>query len=276
MCENDKGDKLLKRLENSSHTEWKASNFKDAKGKIYPEGKKAIEEIKKFVDDCVKNIFGVSESDSLNIAGLSDFLYVPDILIEDESTTEHVVGIPSGETLDDGSSIKNKLSEVKILKSTTEKDDYGSVIIQKEGQVNPAIEKLDNIVTGHDNGHGRDGNKTNNGDDIFSAGVDRADGKYWTILDVPIRVFCRDEFGKNYHIVKIHCDKEVKRAKLILNVGIDEDNEENIPITYSDLGTIDGNAVDNLVLNKGTTTIKVLFADNMPHAVLKKLYYENC
>lgn len=73
LCENDKGDKLLKRLENSSHTEWKASNFRDANNRIYSEGESALREIDQFTSDCIKKMFGTKEGKTLDIAGLSDF-----------------------------------------------------------------------------------------------------------------------------------------------------------------------------------------------------------
>ena len=77
-----------------------------------------------------------------------------------------------------------------------------------------------------------------------------------------------------YHIVKIHTDKAIDKAKLILNVGLEEEAETKIPITFTDTGKVKGNIIEGLTLDKGTTTIKILFADNMTHTVIKKMYYE--
>ena len=52
------------------------------------------------------------------------------------------------------------------------------------------------------------------------------------------------------------------------------DLEKKIPITYSDTGNARGNVIEGFSLAKGTTTIKILFADNMAHTVIKKMYYE--
>ena len=104
--------------------------------------------------------------------------------------------------------------------------------------------------------------------------IDLTEGKHWAVLDVPIRVFCKEEDGKCYHIVKIHADKTADKVKLILNVGLEEEDEKKIPITYSDTGNARGNVIEGFSLAKGTTTIKILFADNMAHTVIKKMYYE--
>ena len=57
-------------------------------------------------------------------------------------------------------------------------------------------------------------------------------------------------------------------------MGLDEDEEQKIPISETDTGTAKGNAIEGLALTKGTTTIKILFADNLPHTVIKKMYYD--
>lgn len=62
---------------------------------------------------------------------------------------------------------------------------------------------------------------------------------------------------------------------MILTVGLDEDGEDKVPIIYSDKGTIQNNVITDLALDDGTTTIRILFADNMAHTVIKKVYYES-
>lgn len=274
LCENDKGDKLLKRLENSSHTEWKASNFRDANNKIYSEGESALREIDQFTSDCIKKMFGTKEGKTLDIAGLSDFLYVPDSLIDEEDEVEHIVGQPNGEKKDDGSSIDTKATEVKVTTDTTKKDNYGSVVVEDDGKIDPTEDGDDYASTGHGGGGGGDEPYIPDGDEPSPVKIDSTEGKHWAVLDVPIRVFCKEEDGKCYHIVKIHADKTADKVKLILNVGLEEEDEKKIPITYSDTGNARGNVIEGFSLAKGTTTIKILFADNMAHTVIKKMYYE--
>lgn len=274
ICEDPDGDKLLKRLENSSHTEWKASNFRNAAGKKYPEGELALNEIKRFINTCIDKIFKKSSQNSLDIAGLSDFLYVPDNLIEDDVTNEHIIGSPTGKTTNDGASISNKITGNIIKQQPTTKDRLGSVIIQEDGKINKSEEEKHFVSTGRNDKFGSNGNSQHYGENISNVGIDTSNGKHWRILDVPIRVFCHQECGKNYHIIKIHCKNNIDNAKLILSIGLDDNNEENVPIVYSDYGIIKGNCIERLSLKTGTNSLKILFADNLPHTVIKKIYYE--
>lgn len=278
VCEDKDGDKLLKRLENSSHTEWRASNFKDAKGKIYPEGEQALNEIRDFVDCCIETMFGREDRSYADIAGLSDFLYVPDSLIEDDEKNDHVLGTPTGETTKDGSSITTVVNQPDIKQPDTKKfDNAGTVVIEDEGSIRKLEEGEEGEMagTGHEDGHGGEGDHVFDGDEFSLQGINDDDKTHWAPLNVPIRVFCIEESGKNYHIVKVHSDKVIAKAKVILTVGLDEDGEDKVPIIYSDKGTPKGNAIEDVVLEKGTTTIKILFADNMAHTVIKKVYYES-
>lgn len=273
LCENDKGDKILKRLENSSHTEWKASNFRDARNKIYPEGELALKEIELFTSDCIKKMFGNKEGKSLDIAGLSEFLYVPDTLIE-EDDIENIIDQPIDRENNDGSSIKTNLTEEKMIPNTTKPNHYGSVIIEQEGKISHT-EKGDILATtGHGYGSSEAGNNIPNGEIPSKVKISSSNGTHWSELEVPIRVFCQETDGYYYHFVKIHSDKAFNKAKLIMTVGMEEDDEKIIPIMYTSVGNARGHIIENFSLEKGTTTIKVLFADNLPHSVIKKLYYE--
>lgn len=274
LCENEKGDKLLKRLENSSHTEWKASNFRDAKNKTYPEGEAALKEIDQFIDDCVKKMFGNKDGKTIEIAGLSDYLYVPDSLIEDEDDVEHMVGQPNGDKTEDGSSLDTKASEVHVDTFSPERDNFGSVVTEDEGRIDPTEEGDELASTGHGDGGGGDGPYIPDGDEPSKVKIDSSGGKHWAVLNVPIRVFCQEAGGKSYHIVKIHSEKTFDKVRLVLNVGLDEGDEKKIPITYTDKGMARDNIIEDFSLAKGTTTIKILFADNLPHTVIKKMYYE--
>lgn len=274
LCENEKGDKLLKRLENSSHTEWKASNFRDARNRVYPEGEKALKEIDRFIEDCIKKMFGSNENKTLDIAGLSDFLYVPDSLIEDENEIEHLMGRPNGDKTEDGSSIDNKANDIIITTSTTKKDNYGSVIVESEGRSTSDEEGYEFVSSGHGNGGRGDNPYIPNGDEPSKVKTDTSDGVHWKVLDVPVRVTCPVVDNDCYHFVKIHTEEAVENARLILSVGLEEDEEKKIPITFTDTGIAKGNIIEGLSLAKGTTTIKIRFADNMPHTVIKKVYYE--
>ena len=160
-----------------------------------------------------------------------------------------------------------------MLNGMTLKDNYGAVIIEDDGEIDPIADGDDISATGHgDSGGGAP--YISGGDEPSSVKINSTEGKHWTILDVPIRVFCQKENGNCYHIVKIHTDNAFEKVKLVLSVGLEEEDEKKIPITYTDKGIARGNIIESFSLIKGTNTIKILFADNMAHTVIKKMYYE--
>ena len=160
------------------------------------------------------------------------------------------------------------------MSSNTKETNYGSVVIEDEGKINPEEKGDEDAATGHGGGGGGAGPNIPDGEDPSKVSIDSSEGKHWALLNMPVRVFCQENDGKCYHIVKIHTDKAFDKVKLVLNVGLDEDDETRIPITYTDTGEVSGNVIEGFSLVKGTTTIKILFADNMPHTVIKKMYYE--
>jgi hypothetical protein len=68
ICEDPKGNQILKRLENATHTEWKAGNWKD------PLGRSAIKAHRDFIKKCIDDFVDDQSGDDLTIDAFDELL----------------------------------------------------------------------------------------------------------------------------------------------------------------------------------------------------------
>jgi|SRR5690554_566343 len=68
VCEDQQGNEYLKKLENATHTEWKAYNWKD------PMAKKVLDSYKDFITKCIQDFVKESYSGEITIDAFNDLL----------------------------------------------------------------------------------------------------------------------------------------------------------------------------------------------------------
>jgi hypothetical protein len=68
ICEDLAGNHILKRLENATHTEWKAGNWKD------PIGREAIKSHQRFIKKCIDDFVEDQSGEDLSIDAFDDLL----------------------------------------------------------------------------------------------------------------------------------------------------------------------------------------------------------
>ena len=71
ICTDPKGNEILKKLENATHTEWRSGNWKDGRGKI------ALKALKEFQEKCIKEFIGDQQGDVITIPGFDKLLSLP-------------------------------------------------------------------------------------------------------------------------------------------------------------------------------------------------------
>lgn len=71
ICDDPSGNEILKKLENATHTEWKAGNWKD------PIGRLALRKLKEFQEECIKTFVGEQQGDEITIPGFDELLSIP-------------------------------------------------------------------------------------------------------------------------------------------------------------------------------------------------------
>ena len=95
-----------------------------------------------------------------------------------------------------------------------------------------------------------------------------------TLSEIPVRyrTFAQIEDGKTVHNIIIHSDYDFENGRIDLIVG-GEQTEEKVSIKSSfGAGEISQNSVYGLKLHKGKNTLKIMFEDNMKHAIKLDAY----
>jgi len=116
ICENDKGNRVLRRMENEQHTEWKPSN---AKGSLEESNAKYAEkEIKEFIKSVLDSIRPTDKIKSLTIPGLEKYLFLPG---------ENPDSNPSGSNEDEATEFSTRETGVESGSEKTEVEDEKKV-----------------------------------------------------------------------------------------------------------------------------------------------------
>ena len=276
VCEDEKGDQLLSKLENSSHSQWSYTFFRDEiTSDPIPEGVAAMDELKEFRDECIAKIASQNPYNELTIAGLDDLLYVPEALVKEEKKQQQKpIGQPVGIVDTENGSLTTSVEEIKIDEIPDKpRETIGTILVEESGKATNTESGNEKVGSGH--GDGRHGGNTtvSPGSSITKADIDEIRGKHFVPMNVPIRVFAQVERGIVYHIVVIHSNRVVGNGKMELIV-CGEQYDMQIKVIEADNGNPSGNTVTNMAFGNDVVRVKIRFADNMRHTVQTKLYYE--
>ena len=274
-CEDEKGDLLLSKLENSSHSRWSTDFYRDEiTSDPIKEGVYAMNELKEFRDECIARIASENPNNELSIAGLDDLLYVPDSLIEEDANQhQKTLGQPAGANEKNNGSLTTSTEEIKVDYTPKPSGPIGTILVDEPGKATNVGSGSKRVGTGHGGGRHRGGKDPAPGSEINSADIDETKGKHFVPMNVPVRVFAQEENGNIYHIVVIHSDRVVENGKMDLIV-CGEQYDMQIKIIETDNGKTHNNTITNMAFGNEVVRIKIRFADNMRHTVQTKLYYE--
>ena len=276
VCDDRKGNEILRKMENPAHNEWVPSNWKE-NGKIAPLGKAAYEEIEEFIIKAMESIFSSKSKGVQQIQDLEDFLYIPTAVEDDEDDYENesLVGEPQGIKDEEGNSITSDISEPEqdpiIVKPA-----IGKVMI-----TDPVEDRQkENKEGGHLSGHGTQKKKNKGGGGLspkrirghYGDSDDGIQGLMLTEVPVRYRAFAQVENGQVVHNIVIHSDIEILNGRIDLIIGGEQTDEIVAIKSCSYPGTIEANAISGIHIFKGKNLIKIVFADNMKHAVKLDAY----
>lgn len=277
VCENIKGDKVLRNMENPAHDEWKAANWRNERNRVHPDGEQAILEIQEFIKRCLAKLFSNAEDTALEITGLDELLYIPEDLLGESDDSDHVFGNPTGHIKDDGLAITSDIKERNLSPKENEDANIGSVRIKLPGTSDiEEPEETDDSVLAGIGGHTRKksrtkGGKPTAGNNFGQRKIENTDGTYKVFLPVEFRVVAQKEGDEYYHNIIIHSPRDVIEGELEI-VTIGEQTDDIVSIEWTDNGSSNLNLLTDVVLEEGKNVIKILFSDNMRHAIKLKAY----
>lgn len=270
-CDSEKGNDLLRNMENPAHDEWKASNWR-INGRAHGIGRVALKEMDDFITECLSQAFSLKDKAAIDIKGLEEFLYIPTAYEEDEELdSESQTGKPIGTMQDDGTSVTTNLPEDGHNPTITEKSappSTGQVMINKP---TTATNSSDGKLR---SGHGEADRKSKSpgiqkpGDakDTRKEDENGEKGLFAVPVSIPYRTFSQVENGGVWHYVVLHPQEEIGNVRLHF-FAVGEENDEELQIAESNIGNISGNVIRDIHLQEGRLRLKVRFTDNMKHAV---------
>ncbi|MCC8119161.1 MAG: hypothetical protein LIP09_10525 [Bacteroidales bacterium] len=276
LCEDERGNELLRKTENPAHDEWKAKNWR-IDGRIADEGQEAIKEVDDFIVDAMKELFSNGQREIQSITGIEDFLYIPTAVDddEDEYTNEALVGEPVGIRETEGGSPTTQTGEADIRDRRNE-NSIGKVMVE-----NPQPSTRTRNASGDGlSGHGTQRKKKKGGGGVtpkrieghFSENDEGVEGTFLNEIAVGYRTFAQNINGQVWHYIVIHSKYDVDNGRVDLLVG-GEQSDDQISIKECNVKcSIRDNSLSGLKINEGKTTFRVRFADNMPHAVKLDAY----
>lgn len=268
LCTDDKGNKLLKSIEDPSHRKWDSKRNKVV-------GKAILDELQSFIEESIQEIFVSNSGGPLGIVGLEDYLFVPEELVgSDREDVEDnpFFGEPSSEAHEEGISPTTTI-EMSPVQNTPRKESLGKVVTMTNNQG-------ERMSGGELGGHKRKAGKqkkkgTGSSPDAtgFTPSDSAEEGNFLQNIPVRYRVIAESKKGKTIHAIIIHTDYDVERGQIEVIVG-GEENDEVIDIVKASAGSVAGNTISNLKLSANTRNIIELeFEDNMKH-VIKLTAYE--
>ncbi|MBD1435179.1 hypothetical protein H8B06_20335 [Sphingobacterium sp. DN00404] len=279
ICDNKKGNEMLRLMENPAHNEWNVDNYPKNEGQVNTEARKVLNEISNFINTTLESLSKTRSGEKIKFIGLEEYLSIPEDLLEKDEEYEF-----------DGLN-SNNFSDQSSREQT--EDETGSITSTKDSPVNinPTVKVQQSEVTDEtDIEATKDGeeiiltggeNDTSGGDapsdgpgNTENAGskTDDSSGTNKIIAKVNFKVAAQIENGHIYHYLIINSINEIENAELELFVGADNDRDDGIEIKEVDKGIISKNTIKDLQLGQGVTKIKIRFDDNVKHSVKLKAY----
>ena len=270
-CDSDNGNNILRYMENPSHDEWKASNWR-VNGKTNGYGRIALQELDNFINECLSKSFSLKDKIAIDIKGLEEFLYIPTTYEEDEELeSESLTGDSTGKVQDDGTSVTTDLPEDKSNPTITERPappSTGHVMINKPTTATNT--SGGNLRSGHGEAIKKpkaEGiQKPGDEKDTRTEDESGEKGLFASPISIPYRTFSQVEDGEVHHYVFLHPQDEIGNVRLHF-YAVGEESDEELHIEYSNLGNISGNVIRDIHLREGRLSLKVKFTDNMKHAL---------
>lgn len=269
FCDSQKGNQILRCVENPAHDEWKSVNWR-VNGRVVSKGRDALQEIDDFISSCLSKVFSLKEKKAINIKGLEDFLYIPTTYEEDdEIETESLVGDVTGTLQDDGTSLTTDFESERP--EVTEREtsfSTGHVMINKATSADKTTDG--SLRAGHGEADHKlktkgiqkpgDAKEKRKEDDEGERGL------FASLIDMPYRTFSQNENGIIYHYVVLHSQEEIDNVRLHF-YAVGEENDEELQVAEANIGNISGNIIRDVHMNEGRMRIRVRFMDNMMHAL---------
>lgn len=273
-CDSEKGNDVLRNMENPAHNEWKACNWRSG-GRQNGMARVVLREMDDFINECLNKVFSLKDKIAIDIKGLEDFLYIPTSFDDDElevdETPECVEGKPTGFFQEDGPSYTTDIPKNEDNPTITPKStppSTGHVLINKS--TSATNEPGGRLMAGHGEAEKKPKSKgiqkPGNASETRTEDEKGEKGLFATPINIPYRTFSQVEGGIVYHYVVLHPKEEIGNVRLHF-FAVGEESDEELQVEESNIGNVSGNIVRDVHLQEGRLRLRVRFTDNMKHSI---------
>lgn len=274
ICEGEKGNEILKEMENPEHNEWKAENFKINPTQTSPIAIKIEKEIRDFINEKLKELSGINHSNQSAIRDLEEYLYIPGELIDNAEKFD-LSG--SNENMKKGEISTQNTEEETPLQTTTLKEPVRKNPVKRSPQY--AVDKIngnmddegtmERILIGG-NGGGGGGNKPGPDGNTISEEYINSDGT--KKIRKPVEIKYRVIGSENKHYILFKSLYPIENAEIEIYIGTDNGEVKCDNIKKVSKGRIEGNKITDFNINPGKDILEIEFDDNILHSIKLKTY----
>ena len=280
VCESNRGNELLRKLENASHDKWDKSNY-TVNNVPVDDGKEALKEIETFVQDSLRSIFDRESNGTIEVEGLSQYLASSEALLDEmdilsNNASDQLFGIPTEQQSSNETGSKTTTASGIISNKQTSPP---SILVTAEGDVNSS--------TSENNGDGphppvkiKPSNqikepKSKKPKNKKKSSLTDKEGNIESLM-LRSRMIAQFSNGVWWHHLMLYSNREAKKVRLYLKAsGEDTATSISIAEAISQDGTVfkaAGDIISDIQLNKGKNIIRIRMEDNMKYTLIFEGY----
>ena len=258
ICDDVRGNELLRQMENAAHNQWTYDQLKkDGRDETdILQAQQIEEEMKQFINKCLNEIlFPKSASDSESVE-LDEFT-VP-MLEETENTNSFIGPLISIQGQDPNQIGAPVQLIVGSEGSSSKRKSFGQAQTIEKKKVKKT-EKPTNLTSGQSKKHTTEGGGTStSGKDNYKENKTEEEVYVRQKINVGYRVISqKNEEGKDEYLLIIHSPIATEKAHIILTpIGETADKESGINIIQSTQGSVRGNEISKVALVEGKNMIR--------------------
>lgn len=277
VCVSNKGDKMLKHLENPAHNEWDDKNWRDPiTNRVNPEATVIVKELRDFLSSKIEEFCRIKDRSSLKMLGAGKYLYTFSDMVDSDSEDipSQEMGIIAGSGYADTETgmrttefvnppAITPASGAPDLRSGNVINNAGLATIEKEPK--PNTKRTTAVITPPKKRHNNKTKRNTGGTTPREATV--SDQPAAVLVDVEYKVCALRENGSIVHNVCIFSEEFVLSAKILFSAKREDgrlDNELEINDSFG-FGSPQGMELNNVRLNKGANMLKIRFNDDVKH-----------
>jgi len=273
VCDNNDGNEILRQMENAAHNEWRPENVRNVPEDQMHKYYNARKQINDFIRKELKMLSGSGSSVKMEVVGLSDFLSIPEELLEDE---EAVPGL--ADSTREGLSSDNKTDDETGFISTTNTRIAVKHVSPSTSNAASSAEVgdgKDTVIIGgggsNDDSNPEPGPSIDPGDQS-GTGSENDNSSGLKLIPIRFRAAATKEEGVICHNIIIQADKAYTNVLINIKAGTDNGEDVDLNILDTDHGRTNNSSIKDVILQPGKNIIKVRFDDGIKHTLRLSAY----